>query len=798
MSDMLRLSGLASGMDTEAVIKKLLSAQQTKVDSSKQKKQILEWKKDSYRNTNTKLLAVRSSLTNLKLPSTFNAKTVSSSDDKTVTATATGDAIPGIYTMKVKQVAQRVSLSSTSALGSSGDKSTIAKQFDLADTARIKFTIKGKDGEIAFDFAAKDANMKQIVDSINNQNTGLHASYDAGVDRFFLMSNDFGSNAEISVKVDSVDGTSSFLQDKLKLNLNYSTLNEGTPLSSHKITSVTAVASTPPPDTTLMSAFYSNSDETVPASITFTLQGKGSHDFTFNPTSTTLAAMVTSINAQTATTGITAAYDTVTGKMSLYNDVPMANLDTGSTSTTAALTFNEALYQDAAGTGTYTAIANGTDLKDNFTVSGTGGPTLTSAIYDSTTKKVNFTFSGPVADGASVILNNDVGGTGLGKIYDGSGNDYAPIAATYSGTTSSWSYTNTGINAGGQIAIRADANEFLGTKMQLNMSKVSGTGAKIDFNDAIDLEFDSNSFTLNNINFKVDPNAVVGTSATLTVVNDTEKAMTKIKAFVEAYNTAVSHIDTELKETRIYERHAVKYMPLTDEQKTAMSEDQIKQWETKAKVGLMKNESLLRSALANLRSITTNIIADKVADANVASRDELVDYVNVSGTLVSNCQYRSLAAIGISTGQYASGSTDNAKLYIDEIKLRAALETNAEDVEKLFTLTQTDTSATTTEEIDGQTYTRTLSYNIGIAAKLYDGLTDSMSQITSKAGSETGYYDNSLLAQDIYREDTRIKSFIIRMSEMEDRYYAQFANMEQVLQKLSAQGNWLQQRMSAQ
>lgn len=670
-STKLSLNGLASGMDTDTIIKKLMSIEQTKVDGEKQKKQILEWKKDSYRDINTKLLAVRNSLLDLKLPSTYNGKTVTSSDEDTMTATATGDAIPGIYTMKVKQVAQRVSLSSTVAMGSTGDKSSIAKQFGLADTDQIKFTLKGKDGEIAFDFAAKDATMQQIVDGINNQNTGMHAYYDQGIDRFFLMTSDFGSDAEISVKVDGINGTGSFLKDKLKLKLTDSTLNDGSPLNSHKITSTDSVAATPPADSALMSSFYAGT--TVPSAITFTLQGTGKYDFSFN-SSTSLATMVSDINAQIATTGITAAYDASTGKLSLASD---------------------------------------------------------------------------------------------------------PVT-----------------NPGGQVAIRADANEFLSDKMKLNMSYNAGTSAKIDFNDATDLEFDSNNFTLNNINFKLSPNAEVGTSATLTIANDTETAVTKIKAFVEAYNTVVTQLSTKLSESRTIEDHAVKYMPLTDTQKEAMSEDQITQWETNAKTGLMKNEDILQSALSNIRSAVSGILQDKAADANVADKSELVDYVNSSGQLVTNYQYKSLAAIGITTGQYASGSNDNGKLYIDETKLRAALESNADDVEKLFTLTQTDTTATTTQTIDGEEYARTLNYSIGIAAKLYDTLTDSINQIVNKAGSESSYYDNSLLAQDINQEDTHISDMLDRMQDMEDRYYTQFSAMETAMQKLNSQGEWLQQKMA--
>ncbi|NLW90810.1 MAG: flagellar filament capping protein FliD [Syntrophomonadaceae bacterium] len=663
-SNRITLSGLISGIDTEAVVKKLLTGEQTKLDRLKQQQQILEWKKEAYRDINAKLLAVRNALADMKLSATYNAKKVASSDEKTVTATANGDAVPGTYSIKVKQVAQRVSYSSTAALGSSGDKSSIATQFGLDNNARIKFTIKGKDGEIAFDFKAGDTNMDEIVRAINNQDIGLNAFYDSGVDRFFLSSNDFGSTAEISVKVDSLNGTGSFLNDILKMGFDY-----GTSGVSHTVTSSSAIAATPPADTALLSSLYGGT-ETVPSTVTFSLQGTGAtvYNFSFNTATTTIADLVNGINAQTATTGITAGY-------------------------------NPAL-------GAFALICNG------------------------------------------------------------------------------------------PIAVRADDQEFLGSKLNLVMDENKGTSCKIDYNGATDLEFDSNNFTLNNINFKIDHNAVAGTPVTLTVTNDTEQAVTKIKAFVDAYNKAIEAINGKLMENRPMENHAVKYMPLTDAQKEAMSEDQISAWETKAKMGIMKNESVLRTTLANLRSIASSIIGDKVADANVKSKDELVDYVeSTTGQLVSNCKYRSLAAIGITGGIYASGNTDNGKLNIDEDTLRAALESNADDVKKLFTLTQTDITATSTVTYGGENYTRTLNYNIGIAAKMYEGLTDTMSEITNKAGSNSSYYDNSKLGQDIYRFETRIAEQEERMYDLEDRYYARFTNMEKVLGNLSSQSAWLAQQL---
>lgn len=784
----IRLSGLASGMDTETVIKKLLSIEQTKVDREKQKKQILEWKKEDYRDINTKLLALRTAAFDVKLDATFTAKKVTSSDDKTVTATADGKAIPGIYNIKVKQAAQRVSLSSNTVLGSSGDKSTIAKQFGIADSTQIAFTIQGKDGEIAFNFQAKDTSIDQIVSSINKQNIGVNAYYDEGVDRFFLMSNDFGKEAQITVKVDSVGGNASFLKDYLKLGLNYSSPNETAPASGRLITSSEAIATTPPALTATLSSLYEGT-ETIPATINFTLEGGlGSHAFSYATASTTLQQLLDGINAQQDSTGITASYNAATGEVSLLDSKPLAALAAGSTAANASLTFNEPLYSSSDGTssGTLTALTDGTDITSRFTYTGSG--TLTSATYrwDGTTARVDFVIAG-AADTDSISLNG-----GTDSLFDASGNQYRAQNLSFAAAGSSWTYPTAPSRL---LAIRSDAQDFLGGKLHLAMDSHKGTGAIIDFNDATDLEFDSNQFSLNDINFNINSTAVPGTTVNLTVENNVDEAIKKIQAFVDAYNAVAVQLSTKLTESRVIQNHAIKYQPLTDEQKKEMTEDQIEAWEKKARQGLMKNESLLQSTAAKLRSVVSGAIQDKVADSNAVSTSELVDYVDSSGNLINNCRYRSLSAIGINTGGYLKNNTENAKLYIDSDKLREALTTDAEAVQKLFTLTQEDKAGSKTTIINGEIRTVSLYYNIGIGQKLCESLDESISQLTNKAGLSTTYYDNSLMAQEINRADERIDTLVERMEDLEDRYYKRFAAMEQALQKSNQMASWLAQKL---
>ena len=57
----IRFGGIASGLDTESIVRQLMQVERMKVDRYAQKKQTLEWKRDDYRDINTKLLALRNS-----------------------------------------------------------------------------------------------------------------------------------------------------------------------------------------------------------------------------------------------------------------------------------------------------------------------------------------------------------------------------------------------------------------------------------------------------------------------------------------------------------------------------------------------------------------------------------------------------------------------------------------------------------------------------------------------------------------------------------------------------------------
>src|SRR3954453_16997638 len=95
----LRIGGLASGMDIDSIVKNLMTAERMPLDKLKQKKQVLEWQRDDYRSMNTLLLNFRTELTNMKLTTKYRARTTTSTNEAQVTATASSAASQSSYSI---------------------------------------------------------------------------------------------------------------------------------------------------------------------------------------------------------------------------------------------------------------------------------------------------------------------------------------------------------------------------------------------------------------------------------------------------------------------------------------------------------------------------------------------------------------------------------------------------------------------------------------------------------------------------------------------------------------------------
>lgn len=303
--------------------------------------------------------------------------------------------------------------------------------------------------------------------------------------------------------------------------------------------------------------------------------------------------------------------------------------------------------------------------------------------------------------------------------------------------------TNTGAAAGISFADSSAAGiNFLGTNLKLNTVAATGADANITL-DGVGLSQASNTFTVSGVTYTLKADG----AANINVVADNDKAMASVKAFVEEYNKILSQINGELGEAKYKS-----YLPLTSEQKKEMKESEITEWEKLAKSGLLKGDPILRDAVVRMR-----------ADLSAP----------ISGL---TGKYTSAAAIGITTGTYSEGG----KLYLDESKLRTALEEDPDAVKKLF---GTDAATAGAD---------------GIAVRLYDTLQVVSDHLSKQAGvTASSLYDTtSNLGKQINDYNKRMDALNERLKQEEDRYYRQFDAMEAAIQRLNQQSAWLAQQVA--
>ncbi|MCM3279749.1 flagellar filament capping protein FliD [Exiguobacterium sp. MER 193] len=135
MTTPIRFGGLASGIDTDTIIKQLMQAERAPVDKLEQKKQTTEWKRDAYREINRSLMTLRNSAVDLMFSRNFYAKTSSSSDESRVSVVAGPSS--GNTAIRVDSVSALATAATVTATPLTSSNGTVTRTTKLSD---MKFT----------------------------------------------------------------------------------------------------------------------------------------------------------------------------------------------------------------------------------------------------------------------------------------------------------------------------------------------------------------------------------------------------------------------------------------------------------------------------------------------------------------------------------------------------------------------------------------------------------------------------------------------------------------------------------
>lgn len=355
----------------------------------------------------------------------------------------------------------------------------------------------------------------------------------------------------------------------------------------------------------------------------------------------------------------------------------------------------------------------------------------------------------------------------LQKVMDTINNSTgANVTMRYDETSDKFTITAKQTGAGDNIRIDETGGTFFAA-IGINASNPvseQGVDAMAEI-DGIAITRSTNTFTVNGLEYTLrQQHTTEQIGETISVEQDVDKVFNSIKLFVDEYNKLIDSFSTKL--TEKYDRD---YQPLSDEEKEALSEDEVKKWENKAKTGLLRNDSILQKLQSDMRMAMASAI----------------EGVGIS-----------LSSIGISSKSYQ----DKGKLTIDEAKLKKAIREKPDEVKNLFIKQSEDVPSYTRSLTSTEKSTRYQQQ--GLLYRISDLVEDHISILRNndgrkgilleKAGMKGDASElRSSLAQDITNYNEKISEMLDKLAKKEDNYYKQFSQLETYMNKMNSQMEWL-------
>ncbi len=302
------LSGLMSGMDTESMVKKMLSATQSKIDKQNQLKTSTEWKQTIYQGVVSDINTFKSKYFDSTYGSTLATNLASSSFFNSMVSTVTSGSSAKVV--------------SSSSSASTGDMSVVVSQ--LASAANIASADKMSGTQTITGSAMDVAAIKSTIDS--GKELAITLSLDGTAKTLTFSKDDFSGtvdadsiksalDAEITKAFGSYVSASKSSDNKLTLSLNLKDTN-GNIEEGHELTVTGADAKSfgiTPGASTLISGSTKLGDLTgiQGASYSFTINGTA---FAFS-SNDTVSGMMNKINTSDA--GVKINYSSMTDKFTM-------------------------------------------------------------------------------------------------------------------------------------------------------------------------------------------------------------------------------------------------------------------------------------------------------------------------------------------------------------------------------------------------------------------------------------------------------------------------------------------------
>lgn len=747
----IRITGMYSGLDTESIINELASAQSYKKNKLVKAQTKLSWKQDAWKALNTKIYNFYTNvLSDMRFESSYLKKTTKVSNSNAIKILSGDNAANGVNTVKVDQLAKSAYVTGGSIMTADGVCFTgEATLKQLGFTGKGSIAVTGANGACINIDITEDMKLNDVVSKL--QDTGLQASYDQENQRFFVSSKNTGAINNFTLTANDAKGMEALaalgLLSKNDLNseeyktwASYADANNSAAYQKVKDDEVAKRAA----------AYKAANDALEEANEQIRKNNKTNRE--------NLEKLTGYDPAETAASLKESLYGHTVEKTKLdENGDPIRKLNEDGT---PAVDENGNPVYETETVTEYNAGSLGGELADAKTEleylqkqlaeAKQDGSPLTEAdiaiIEQNITKasekvsekqkafdeaKQRYDFLDGIEQNEKMIADNE------SEIADNAAYYTVDADGSVVGTQDLKDAVKEDFDK--KVAIAQDVGSYVA---EATATKVDGQDAKIILNGA---EFTSmnNTFTVNGLTFT----ALEETAGevTMTTTEDTDGIYDMIKNFFTEYNKLINEMDS------LYNAESSKgYDPLLSEEKDAMSDSEIEEWEKKIKDSLLRKDSTLSS----------------VADA--------MKTVLLQGTTVNGKQMY-LSDFGINTlGYFNAAENERNAYHIDGDKDDAnATVKNEDDVLKSMIASDPDT---------------VMSFFSGLSKNLYDSLTNKMAAVKDMSSAYTVYNDKQMKSEyDDYTD--KIKKQEEKLNALMDKWYSKFSAMETALARLESKNN---------
>ena len=737
MGSGIRLSGMVSGLDTEALVEAMVATQVAKKEKLQKAQTKLQWKQDAYKSINTKVYGLYSKIGNLRFSSAYNMKKTTVSDPTKATITASSSAVNGIQKLKIEKLATSGYLTG-GQLASGTTGSTTLGQLGYAEgesTISVKVGSERKDITVS-----KSTTIDDLVNSLKD--AGLNASYDEANRRIFVSAKETGKENDFSITGADLSGLKALAAAGL------SVVSQADKDNYAKMATYAEATTQDTSDAMyemlkdLKAAYDSNAELTLKeknlnAKINYSNAKDAVNEYVAgDDTNVDLKAdreqlvdllkqsssKYTYVNDSTGEVKeIYEAKDTVgwTAYATKVNDLAKSTGLITETTDDEGNPKEDTTKLDALKANVKTVAA----VDDNgvYTEDDKKSYYLTEAEREATQTELDAIPTQRAANNAVIADENnsywDI------KDYTGMGDtEFRALADKYAEQI---------MNAKSIV----DSN-YAGIPVNADATRVDAQDAKIKLNNA-DFTSSSNVFNINGITIK----ALAETTEELTISTDTDTQglYDKIKDFLSEYNSIINEL------TSLYNADSAKgYEPLTDDEKDEMSDSEIEKWETKIKDALLRNDSTIGGVMNAMTSA-------------------MMQSYTVNGKTYS------LSSFGIHTmGYLNSAKNENYAYHIDGDEDDSITSGNTDKLLDMITNNPEDV-----EEFMKQ-----------LTSGLYTALDNKMK--STNLSSAYTIYNDKQMTREYSSYTTQIKAWETKIEDLETRYYKQFSNMETQLAKMQS------------